>query len=140
MSGVSPASRINLQDIAGAPKYVELLARTINQLIDAQNQALAKGQTLAANLAGSIVEFEVRTTAGYSSGDAMAVRFKADLRGQRASGVLVFKVTDLDFPNAVLSGEYECSTWEQSGDEILVKWISGLEASHRYNIRFWVAV
>lgn len=141
MSGVPTLTRIPPDSIKGAPAWADVLVRAINGLNDYLTQTLGKGLTISQNLAGSgIVELEVRTDSTYSSGTPMAVRFKAGLGGQRAAGCLILKVTDLGFPDAVLSGNYTASTWEQQGDEILVRWVSGLEASHRYRVRFWTPV
>lgn len=132
--------RIGLQDVPGAPSWMRPVFAFLNQIVEVINQAFAKGQTLRENLSGDVVELEVRTTADYTSGVMSAVRFKARLGGLRASGVKVFKVTDLDSPDAILTGNFTASTWEQQSDEIVVKFVSGLQASHRYSVRFWVAV
>lgn len=143
MSGVPPVARIPDDAIKGAPSWASVLVRAINALVDYLTQTLGKGVTIDQNLAGSgRVELEVRTSAEYDDAEPTftPVRFKANLGNQRAAGCLVLKVTDLDYPNAVLTGPFCATTWEQQGDEILVRWISGLEASHRYSMRFWTPV
>lgn len=132
MSGIPPVTRISPDAIKGAPAWADVIVRAINALVDYLTQTLGRAVTYP--------ELEVRTLASYSSGVPMSVTFKHGLGGMRAAGCLVLKVTDLEFPDSVLSGNFTCSTWEQRGDEMLVRWISGLEASHRYRVRFWTPV
>lgn len=132
MSGIPPVTRISPDAVKGAPAWADVLVRAINGLVDYLTQSFGRTVTYP--------ELEVRTDSTYSSGAEMDVRFKANLGGQRAAGCLVLKVTDLGFPDACLSGNFTCSTWEQQGDEMRVRFITGLEASHRYRVRFWTPV
>ncbi len=141
MSGPSNLKRLRLQDLPGAPKWAEKLVDAHNEVVDSIDQSLSKGGiTLAANL-GSVKELEVRTTASYADpgGEFTRIRFPSGLVGRKASMVIIGYAQDLDFPDAALSGPIGCEgAWRESGGMIIVDWVTGLEASHRYRLRFGV--
>lgn len=140
MSGVPPNKRIAIADLKGAPPWVEPLLVFVNSLAEFNTQAFAKGGiNLDANI-GTVKELQVETPAAYATAATFPVlKFPTGLTGQRAKGVIVIKVVDRGFPDAVLTGNYSCAgAWEEQGGEIVVRFVSGLEASHRYTLTFWV--
>jgi hypothetical protein len=140
VSGLPPLKRIGPQDVPLAPSWMAPVFAFLNAIVDYLIQLADGGVSIADNLPGAVIELEVRTTADYDDGEFTRVRFPHGLpANQRALGVKILRVIDLGFPDAVLSGSMSCDgAWRENGKDILVDWIDGLEASHRYRVRFWV--
>lgn len=134
MSGVPPVKRIQAKDVPGSPAWTERLYALLNQQFDFLVAAFAKGITIQDNVRGLYKDLQITTGADYDDGVFTVVSFETGLTDVLECRVC--QVIDRDFPDAVLSGPFSCD-WRASSGRVSIRWVSGLEVSHRYFLRVW---
>lgn len=139
-ASVGQLKKIGPQDVPGAPSWMRPVFAFLNSIVELVNRAFAGGITFQENIRCAIVELQVQTGATYgTAGEFTTVKFLSGLSAKPIACEVVY-VQDRDLPDAVLAGPHACTgAWRESSGEISVKWISGLENSRRYIVRFRVS-
>ena len=126
--------RILREDVKDAPDWVDGLINPLNSFMEFVYQGMNKNLTLFDNVAANVTEFTYRTGATYPLGQD-DVNFQSGLKN-KATGVMIMQIYDRATYTPPPGPCYV--PWIQNVDQIVVKTITGLEASKVYTVRLVV--
>lgn len=132
-----PVKNIQLADVPGAPSWFESYLGIENRILSYLYTAFDGGITLGGNIQGTTRETELRTQSDYTSGEFDVVRLNVSPVLSQVQAVDVIQIYDLDAPTAVMAGPVQVR-WIADGADIVINWVTGLEASRRYFVRFHI--
>ncbi len=126
--------RILREDLKGAPDWVNFIIDPFNSFADTIYQALNKNITLSENVRCFIKEITYKTTSAYPVADD--IQFMNDLK-VKATGVQVLQAVDRSDYTPAPGPVY--APWTEDNGNIIIRSITGLEASKLYTIRLLIS-
>lgn len=136
MAALPTIKQVTREDLREAPDWIERLLTPLNQFMASVFQALNGDLTFGTNIRASIRELRFNTSATYSTGDFPELAFASGLK-VKANGCLILQLNESTDPEEPLTGA-SVANWIERNGRIVVKYISGLENSKKYTVRFLV--
>lgn len=123
--------RLNREDFADAPDWIDPMLNTINTFMDSVYNILNKNVSLNQNLNAQFITLNITTK---SDGSINEVKQKLFIRG-RATGVIILRITGEDVPNISYQPFID---WSQSNNILTISNIATLSSNKEYKILFLV--
>lgn len=137
MALIPDLKRLSMEDLPGAPGWVQRLIAPLNMFMEQTYTCLNKNLTLTQNVSGKFVELVILTPTDYATGGFPVVQFPWEF-SKAVQAVTVVHVVNVASTTAkLLLAPFP--TWTQTGGgSVRVSYISGLAASTKYSIRLQV--
>jgi len=130
MSQLPPYRRIGLEDVKGAPSWIESLIYILNNFMETVYGALNRNLSFSENFRG---EFKtVNLTAG-ATADTNKFRFTTALK-LKPTGVIPMSVTEVGGNYVVLTNPISIPSWRWESGQIIVESIAGLTNTKQYQV------
>lgn len=130
MASLPPYRRIGLEDIKGAPSWVEGFIAILNNFMETVYGALNRNLTFAENFRAEYKTFNL--TAG-ATADLNKFRFTTSLK-LKPTGVLPLSVTELGGNYVVLANPFSIPSWRWESGQIVIESITGLTSGEQYAV------
>lgn len=130
MSALPPYRRIGLEDIKGAPSWIEGLITILNNFMETVYGALNRNLTFSENFRA---EFKTFNLTGGASADLNKFRFTTSLK-LKPIGLLPMAVTELGGDYVVLTNPFSIPSWRWESGQIIIESITGLTSGQQYNV------
>ncbi|MDD1679778.1 MAG: hypothetical protein LUO93_11425 [Methanomicrobiales archaeon] len=130
MAQLPPYRRIGLEDIKGAPPWIESLIYILNNFMEVVYGALNRNLSFSENFRAELKTFTI--TAG-ATADLNKFRFTTALKN-KPSGVLPMSVNELGGNYVVLTAALSIPSWRWESGEIIIESITGLTSTKQYTI------
>lgn len=134
MSALPPYRRIGLEDLKGAPSWVEGLITILNNFMETVYGALNRNLSFSENFRAEFKSFTL--TAG-ATADLNKFRFTTALK-QKPTGVIPLQVTEVGGNYVVLTSAISIPSWRWESGQIVIESISGMTSGQQYNITILV--
>lgn len=126
------------EDYQEAPSWFGRFLLILNNFSNSVATALSKNLTFAQNFQCTIKEWKFSTLATYTSGDWNVIQFNSDLpAGVKVQGVQILQILDED-QLPIVSQNGQVPAWVADSGVVSIYFISGLDNSTTYNVRFLV--
>lgn len=130
MSQLPPYRRIGLEDVKGAPSWIEGLINVLNNFMETVYGALNRNLSFGENFRA---EFKVFTLTAGATADLNKFRFTPALK-QKPSGLIPLQVTEVGGNYVVLTNPISIPSWRWESGLIIIESIAGLTNARQYNI------
>jgi hypothetical protein len=130
MSALPPYRRIGLEDIKGAPSWVEGLISILNNFMETVYGALNRNLTFSENFRA---EYKTFTLTAGATANLNKFRFTTSLK-LKPVGVLPLYVTELGGDYVVLTNPYSIPSWRWESGQIVIESITGLTSGEQYSV------
>lgn len=128
--------RILKEDLKGSPDWVDRLLTPINSVFESVFTALAGGLTFVENVRSTIRDVTFKTPSTYiSDNEFNQINFASGLK-VKATGLQILQIeesTGDKLVDAVMA-----TGWLDNSGQIQVTFMTGLQDSKQYNVRFLV--
>lgn len=130
MSSLPPYRRIGLEDIKGAPSWVEGMISILNNFMETVYGALNRNLSFGENFRAEFKSIVI--TAG-ATADLNKFTFTTALK-LKPSGVLPMSATELGGNYVVLTNALSIPSWRWESGQIIIESISGLTSGEQYQV------
>lgn len=130
MSQLPPYRRIGLEDVKGAPSWIEGLINVLNNFMETVYGALNRNLSFSENFRAEFKSFTL--TAGVTA-DLNKFRFTTALK-QKPTGVIPMQVYELGGNYVVLTAPLSIPSWRWESGQIIIESISGLTSTKQYSV------
>lgn len=130
MSQLPPYRRIGLEDVKGAPSWIESIITILNNFMEVVYGALNRNLSFSENFRAEYKTFTI--TAG-ATADLNKFRFTTALKN-KPSGIIPMSVTESGGSYVVLTSPFSIPSWRWESGEIIIESITGLTSTKQYSI------
>lgn len=140
MASLPPVRRITKEDLRDAPDWITHLLYPLNTFMEAVYSALDANLTLGENVAGAISTLSFKTRSDYLTASPLEDGFET----QTVTNPLKYKPRSVTVGQVIEKEKYTTITdpvnihWDYLNNSIRIKYVSGLEASKKYEINLLV--
>lgn len=130
MSQLPPYRRIGLEDVKGAPSWIQGLLTVLNNFMEVVYGALNRNLSFSENFRA---EFKYFTLTAGATADLNKFRFTPALK-LKPSGVLLMQVTEVGGNYVVLTSPISIPSWRWESNQIIIESIAGLTNTKQYQV------
>jgi hypothetical protein len=140
MASLPPVKKITKEDLRDAPSWVTYLLNPLNTFMESVYSALDSNLTLGDNISADIVTISFKTRSDYGTTtpltDGWEVQKVKSTTRYRPKSVVVGGIVDKEKFSTITSNIFV--HWEFLNGFINIKYITGLEASKKYEVNLLI--